>query len=456
MPNVQAPLRMPASASDLFNYISRYIGCNHQIHCILKVNGFIDVTLLRRCLALAIEAEPVLGCRFIEQNPLSFWERHDDIDSIELCSLVETCRAEAELHRFVNAPVDSYRDPQLQIRILRTGPSDLLCFKIDHACSDAGGLKACVSLIASLYNRLCIDPTYELEHKKVGNRDQSQLFPHLNISEVKEAWDHQPDRSQSTILSFPFRSYDNVTPEFATTHFDPLHYQKLRSYAHQKGVTINDVLLTALYRALFSTADPEARKPIPLQVTVDLRQFLPTKQADAICNLSGIITPMIERIPGESFTDTLMKVSTKMQELKRLAPGIRSVLLSEIYGRLGLGEYYDWLMSGWNRSVETKSYPPIFSNIGKISDGKIHFGTLEVTDGYMIGPALSTPGSLIAASTYQDHLTLAMAFYEPAISRNEVAQFFDSMFREIYVAIGALPAQVPVRKSVIAYNLSAY
>ncbi|WP_170291775.1 condensation domain-containing protein [Heliobacterium mobile] len=456
MADVQASLRMPASASDLFNYISRYIGCNHQIHCILKVNGLVDVTLLRKSLTLAIEAEPVLRCRFVEQDPFSFWEQYDDIDSIELCSLVETDQTEAELHRFVNAPVDSYRDPQIQIRILRSGPSDLLCFKIDHACSDAGGLKACVSLIASMYNRLCIDPAYKLEHKKVGNRDQSQLFPHLNISDVKEAWERQPNRSRSTILSFPFRSDDNVTPEFVTTPFDPIHFHKLRRYAHQKGVTLNDILLTALYRTLFATTDPPAGRLIPLQVTVDLRQFLPIKQADAICNLSGIITPMIERVSGESFSDTLMKVSTMMQELKRFAPGIRSVLLSEIYGRLGFREYYDWLMSGWNRSVETKSYPPIFSNIGKISDGKIHFGALEVTDGYMIGPALCTPGSLIAASTYQDRLTLAMAFYEPAISRNRVAQFFDSMIREIYLAIGAQPAQVPVRKSVIAYNLSAY
>ena len=38
---------------------------------------------------------------------------------------------------------------------------------------------------------------------------------------------------------------------------------------------------------------------------------------------------------------------------------------------------------------------------------------------------LAAPASLLAASTYNDELTLAMAFYEPAISKSMVECFLN-------------------------------
>lgn len=46
---------------------------------------------------------------------------------------------------------------------------------------------------------------------------------------------------------------------------------------------------------------------------------------------------------------------------------------------------------------------------------------------------MAAPASLLAASTYQNMLTLAMAFYEPAIMKSQVECFFEQMVRELPV-----------------------
>jgi NRPS condensation-like uncharacterized protein len=58
-------------------------------------------------------------------------------------------------------------------------------------------------------------------------------------------------------------------------------------------------------------------------------------------------------------------------------------------------------------------------------------GDAEVTEGYMTGPALAAPSTLLAATTYNSTLTLAMAFYEPALARDQVTTFLDLVKKEL-------------------------
>ncbi|MBP2636385.1 MAG: hypothetical protein H6Q72_2292 [Firmicutes bacterium] len=418
--------RIPANAQDLLNHMSGYLGCNHEIHCILGFEENIDFALLNKAVALLFTAEPILSCRLIENQDTCYWVRRADLKQLESCSLLETQDVESEMRKFINVPVDSYQDPLLQVKLLRSGQGDRLCIKINHACCDAGGLKECVALLASLYNKLLEEPGYIPVPNRSGQRGYNQIFEQIDVVEAKKAWEaYRPERDS---WSFPMESAQNMESEYAVKKIGRAHWRQIYEYARSRGVTVNDILLTACYRAMFTLVRPEPDKPMSFLVTVDLRRYVPGHKAGAICNLSGLVIPAISRILGESFEDTLGKVAEAMNTLKASIPGLHTAIVSEIYSRIGAAAVLDWL-----RSEDAELCSPIFSNIGVISNEPLNFGKVKAKEGYMIGPAMAAPASLLAISTYNEEMTLSMAFYEPAISKSLVECFFEQVVREIPV-----------------------
>ncbi|MBM7866909.1 hypothetical protein GTO89_04680 [Heliobacterium gestii] len=313
--------------------------------------------------------------------------------------------------------------------------------KNDHASSDAGGLKHCLGLLASMYSRLCAEPATPITSRAGGRRDGSQVIERLRIEDVRTAWDGGSGEKAARSVPFPFLELPCLQPDFAIERLEPESYARLVAYARRRDVTMNDILLTAFYRALLLGANPRLAQPalltehVPVQVTVDLRRYLPGRRAESICNLSGIVTPLIKPVLDEPFEGTLSRVSAAMKKHKAHSPGFKTTLLLELYSRIGYSAFLDWLVGNWRQSMKHRSSPPLFSNIGMISEGKIAFGPCLAIDGYMIGPAMQAPSSLIAISTYNQRLTLAMAFYKPAVPVSKVTAFLKCMIREMHTCI---------------------
>ena len=57
--------RFRATSQDLMNYISRGIA-DQQLHFVIRCAGRLDALRLKRAVDLCVEAQPVLGCRFVE------------------------------------------------------------------------------------------------------------------------------------------------------------------------------------------------------------------------------------------------------------------------------------------------------------------------------------------------------------------------------------------------------
>ena len=93
---------------------------------------------MARAVRLTMDAEPVLGCRFVKHPWRPYWERRDDLDRLHLCSVVEPQDPESELWRFIAMPLDPYEDSQVQVRIFRSG-TDTLCVRLDHLAADGAG-----------------------------------------------------------------------------------------------------------------------------------------------------------------------------------------------------------------------------------------------------------------------------------------------------------------------------
>ena len=428
---VDQSLCFPVSPSDVLHIIGDDSVYNHQITCILSFSGHLDAETLRKAVLLSMRSYPVLGCRFSGDLVSPQWELRNDLAEIALPELVEANDVEDQLHRFIDTSLDSSRDPQLQLRLIRSATGDTLCIKIHHASSDAGGFKRYLSILSSLYTDVSADAAYYPDSMPLARRDHGLVFEHLSLPEIKCSWDHSGMTAPKNAYSFPFSSLENRHADFVTACIPPESFQKIVRYAHARHVTINDILLTAFYRALLREVGVNDGARASLDVSVDMRRY--ATQKEALCNLTGTITPTIVWDSGDTFADTLRKVAGAMHELKGHVPGINLLLLGEIFKELGFEEYHRWILH--QHGTETRQAPSLFSNVGRIED--LRFGSLEARSAYMVGPAIGAPGALIAVTTYKEKVTLAMAFYTPATEKGRVERFLQKMIADTCTSIGS-------------------
>ena len=93
------PATIPASKADVSQYLLRHVS-SQEAQIVLSYNGPVDGDRLARAVRLAVDAEPVLGCRFFDHWYRPFWQRRDDLDSIDLCSVVPSDDPAADVMKY--------------------------------------------------------------------------------------------------------------------------------------------------------------------------------------------------------------------------------------------------------------------------------------------------------------------------------------------------------------------
>ncbi|MCM3339845.1 condensation domain-containing protein [Paenibacillus sp. MER TA 81-3] len=426
------PAWLPANAQDWFNYSARYTASNHLLHAVLELAGHLDHERLTQAVKLSADAEPILGCRFIEDPHHPYWQRIENIEESKWCVLLETDRVEESVQQFVGVPFDADSDPQVSAGVIRSKEKDTLCIKLNHAACDGAGVKQYLRLLAAIYTKLGMDSGYVPSRNVRGKRDQSALFMELGIvdwstllntgvAELQPGW------------AFPFRRLD--LPAGESTHLISQikgeQVEALRIAAKRKGCTLNDLILTAYFRALWILVRSDQGEATAIQVTVDLRRHLTSLHDQAICNLSGAVNVLIQDKMGEPFEQTLVRIVVIMQEHKKSMLGIQSAAAFELLASMGYEEALHWLHEARSRAVSWGKAFPMLSNFGIIGDPGFMFGDSAVRAAYMISPALFAPGFMLGASTYSSMLTLCVNFYASNTSADDIQLLLSRMTDEL-------------------------
>jgi NRPS condensation-like uncharacterized protein len=393
------PEKFKVTPQDAYNYAASKMFADQQLCMVLNFSGQLDENVFVKAVRLTLDLEPVLGCRFNENSGAPFWERRGDLDQIKLCSVVETSSAEA-LQNFINEPLHANVDPLVNSRIFRGQESDTLCIKVNHSACDAGGLKEYVSLLAGFYSMLVTCGRSSLQ-PNMGRRDQSQIF--------------QCTKDPKSIAMKQFPTPTWTLPQKQGTK--PLHcfsiipqakFESVKEFAKSKKTTVNDVLLTALYRTFFAINKTAEGKPMMIQVSIDLRRYLPDHRAEAICNLSGALYIALERKIGEEFEGTLDRVCESMNKLKQNYPGLETAAGLEYLfsqGYMGMEKY---LMQSAEMGKRYQVTFPLLSNFGVLND--YGFGELYVIHGYITSPVMFPPGFMLGATTCNNEMTLSIGY----------------------------------------------
>jgi NRPS condensation-like uncharacterized protein len=408
------------TTQDAYNYAASKFFADQQLSMVLKLDGLLDESVLAQAVRLALDAEPVLGCRLAETDGSLFWERRNDLDAAELCRVEETANLDVDIQAFINQPTDASVNPLVTIKILRGKDSDCLCIKVNHAVCDAGGLKEYVQILSGFYSRL-VKFGECLFEPNLGRRDQSQIF-----ERTKDCKSILMKEFPTPTWAFPQKEGNKRLHDFKVV--SPEQFQAIKRFAQAKKVTINDILLTALYRTFFSINHTVEGKPMISQVSIDLRRYLPNHRAEAICNLSGALYVGLERKSGETFEGTLARVTDTMAKLKANYPGLESAAGLEYLFSQGFRGMQKYMAQSDEMSKKYNVTFPLLSNFGVLDS--YNFAELRMVGGFISSPIMYQPAFMLGATTFKDEMTLSIGYCGQE-NNSQIKSFYEAFTEEM-------------------------
>ncbi len=426
----------PVNGHDIYNYVARYNMANLQIQAIMKLDGRLDFDKLKRAVRLSIDEEPVLGCRFIEDRK-PYWKPLDNMGIINFCTLEETEDIDQAIQNYIRSAVDLDNDPMVNVRLIRSKRNDVLAIKMNHACCDGIGTQEYVQLLADIYTNLDQkNDTFIPEPRIAGRRDQDRLFAELGITNQDAIFVPGSDIFMPT-WPFPWEQSGSNTALMSVSRIPSGHLEEISKYAKSLGATVNDYILTAIYRAMLQMGQPIYGVPMEIPVTIDLRRYLPDHKTLAIRNFSGSVNTKLLMLIKEPFNRTLKRVSNMMKKIKKGYPGLQSAIGLERLEKISFLETLSYYQADAKKTQFTcplycgDKCVPTLSNLGILSKSLIKFGNNTVIDAFILPPVVRAPGLLLMTSTYNSVLTLAAGYYKSTISKKNIDKLLSIIKNEL-------------------------
>lgn len=429
---------IPADGQDIYNYVARYRLANSQTQVVMKLDGRLDFDKLSKAVRLSFDVEPVFGSRFIKSiHP--YWERIKDIDCVEFCTFEETDNPDAAVQEFLDIPLDLDKGPMAKVKLIRSGTIDILCVKVSHVCCDGTGAKEYFLLLADIYSQLDKEGIEYIPIQRIPSKnDRIRLYESLDIDASQANLNSKP-KIMHQLWKFPWKNNRMGAIRFVTCKLPNDQLDKMKNYSKARGATINDLILTAVYRAMFEISKPPYGVPMDIPITLDMRRYLPDQKTEAIRNFAAGHITTIARKKNESFPDTLSRVMTKTKILKTGHPKKEDAVWGESVENTNFYQYINYFKF-LSQIADMASYNPfyvidrgsvVFANLGFVSKSPIKFGEHTVTDAYILPPVVRAPCVLLLATTYNGIITLAVGYYEPSVHRSVMENLLDKIKDEL-------------------------
>lgn len=421
------PDEFAVNGHDRFEYYLKYLSSNIQIQAVITFNQCLDAGILKKAVRLSLDAEPVLGCRFVEDEKKPTWQRFESPDEIQWFEFIHHDNKEEAMKQFISSSFP-HEEQLVYVQLIRTQYEDVLCIKISHACSDAAGLKEYLQLLATIYSKLQEDSGFQPRPNIESRRDQKNYFDALDIEEPLALFDPQAQKLPPT-WAFPYHGSEKKEAHVTICRFGDEAFARIQTFGKTHQVTINTIILTTFYRCMFELIKPTVGEDMETCISIDLRGAFKGSTAQAICNLSVGLYPRIPRVEDESFIETLERVSGAIEELKRTRAELSDAVAMEVFGHIDYSKTVGVLQWFWQQAIETGKSSPLLSNMGIINS--LQFGQIAANDAYLVAPITNAPGFVMGVSTYNRTLTLEVSLYEPSHRKEEVEALMEMMKMEL-------------------------
>jgi NRPS condensation-like uncharacterized protein len=422
------PERFPVAVIEqLMNIVQ--IQHDSTIRGIIKFSGRIDAPRMDKAVRLTLDAEPVLGCRFVERKRRPYWQRITNIESCNPFSVMGSTGNDKELDEFMADPIDPLSGPLVRVGLFRSDV-DTLCVKLHHMAADGAGIGRYGYLLAMIYRRLKEDGDYSpvpnIRNNRGIGRILKQIPPMQILKGCASFFYPRP------VWSFPSTGQEPTGATFSRRRIEGERFDSLIAYCKREGVTVNDAILAAYYRAMFRIADVSENRFYPLEMTVDLRRHLSNGPEFSICNLSSAFYPSIRFNKNDRFRDTLSKTHAVMEKAKKRQPWIGSLVYLElVFKILGFSLAKRLFQAGMLREMASGKIHPYYANGGVIDTEQLRFDDAVISDAYSFGTVPYPPASLFVICTYKNKMEFTTTGCRDFVASHKMEEFLDEFLREI-------------------------
>lgn len=407
------------------------------LHAVVDLPGRLDLSTLRNALACVANAELAVGARYMRRRLRSAWvidpapqwpltEYHDVDPHLAL-------KREAEL---ISEPFKPAKHLPVTLRLLHMDRHDRLLIRISHLLADAGGIKTFLYSLAAACRKLREYPFWLPATGNSGTRGMprslcSACFPHLGPvirGMVTDTISFFPKR----FFFVPMAATEAFTSCVAVLRVDSERLARLKQRWQPKGITVNDLLLTAFSRSLEKcfAGNPGQRERMGLVVTADLRRHLSPN--DYIRNMSSLRVLDLGKLPLPSPIAHLKRVARRTARWKRTKAGLGASLLAmACMGLLPDGLIRSLTRTALGRGLSLDGCRIALTNMGILDERKLDFG-----DGPCLGARLSPPVALpplmIAGATgCAGTLSFSLGFRHPSLRKEEAERLLKELDREL-------------------------
>lgn len=444
------PPRLPAEFQDQVVRIVTELRGAGYIQFVLRFDGRLDPARLSRAVRLAMDAEPILGCRFVLENGVPVWRPRTDLDAAADCtprSAADAAAVEIEVQRCLAEPYDPDADPNLRARLVRGPSGDVLVVKVSHIVADGTAALDALYALAELYARLG-DALDHRPHPNPASRDSFLWMRSFKLRDrlatlvhgLRDAAARAGGRrlgltgDPQTLLD-PARSRG---PQFLFERLAEVRTAALAQAARDRRCTVNDLVLAAFLRAYHRLlgAPPDGR--IEAWMPVNMRRYAPLERRPAIRNLGGMCTVAVDAAGLDGFEAALAQVMRATKRQKSQLIGAGGQLMAPLLHRLPYGWKRAMLRAGLLKQARRPNGPG-FTNVGLCRPERLDFGGVRPRTVAVVGHAAPYPIFLMMALQYAGALTLSMGCYESDLPRSEAAGFLAGVVADLDAVSGARP-----------------
>jgi NRPS condensation-like uncharacterized protein len=266
----------------------------------------------------------------------------------------------------------------------------------------------------------------------LGSRSRIQLFRQAGWGECWRAFRNTRRQPVENLWRFPSNNREETGGRmYSARRLEPPRFDTLRRHARQFGATLNDVFVAAYFRSLWEFLDFPAGVPQAIVLPMNLRRYLPSGKAEAICNFTAPLLPSLARVPGEPFEGTLQRVRERtLNSEERKQRALVASLAISLGGRLALPRIKKKVDAERRKNVADGRTTAFLSNNGAFDPEQLDFG-IPVKDGYQILPTAFAPGLFLAIMSFRKTLHFTISYSSVAMNRDDVERFLDLFLKQL-------------------------
>jgi NRPS condensation-like uncharacterized protein len=377
----------------------------------LTFDARLDPDSLARASRLLLDMEPVLGCWWDEKSRGADWVRCTELDQQAVFSMAESEDPDGDAAEFHGTPFDPH-GARLAVLLLRSRDHDDLCVRFDHAAGDGWSAKDVTHLLADVYSRLLDDPDYVPAPRTSPRPDHSDVWDALT-EEQRQMAANPPSMTNMSQWKMKARPGSKDGLAVRTLTLPPERVDALRAYAHARGGTVNDALISALIRAVESNNPQRPGLKPGVSISADTRRFAGETRLERLANIATTQTVRMDFRHGETFDETLQHVIEAVKPYKDTLWNVR-VTSDDKPPSLRTWRAIFWLAATALRV--SRAAAMVTMNVGSFDEERLVFGAARPVSAIVTGPVGRYAGFPLLISYYQGAVTLWTGFREKFIA----------------------------------------